>query len=111
MKGPFETIQTNPSLYSQGKGGPERAGPSLISHSKFPCSYTLYTHFAALPSTPNFGFVSWLFRVLRRQVFLARNFLGVFEIRVEVMVVVVVVGTEKSDWDTGDLNLPHLPPQ
>lgn len=30
------------------------------------------------------------------------------EIRVEV---VVVVGTEKSDWDTGDLNLTHLPPQ
>ena len=42
--------------------------------------------------------------------FLARNFLGMFEIRVEVMVV-VVVGTEKSDWDTGDLNIPHLPPQ
>ena len=40
--------------------------------------------------------------------FLARNFLGMFEIRVEVM---VVVGTEKSDWDTGDLNIPHLPPQ
>lgn len=62
--------------------------------------------FCSAALTPNFGFVSWLFRVLRREVLPARNFLGMFEIRVEMMV--VVVGTEKTDWDTGNLNLTHF---
>ena len=88
------------------KGRPRegRAFPEATQQvSMFP--HPVHAFCSAAP-TPNCGFVSWLFRVLRREVLLAGNFLGVFEIRVEVMV--VVVGTEKTDWDTGDFNLTHL---
>ena len=73
VKGPLETIQTNLSLCSRGKGGPEEAGLPEVARrvSMFPPCACVLQH---CPHLPNSGFVSWLFRVWRREVLLARNF-------------------------------------
>lgn len=108
-----------PSLYSQGKGSPERGGPCLRSHSEAPSSHTTHALCHAARS-PYFSFMSWFFRVLKREIPLARVSWISFEIKMEEMVMlgvlVLVLGgcggglgaEERKTGTTESLNLTLL---